>query len=146
MEAEQGTNESAPPDQIDDVMSDASDDGRDSLDSDPDDRKYRPATADQHDDMLYDPDADAEDEEIIAKERANRDSDAILSCPACFETLCVDCQQHPQQHTQYRAMFVRGCTVSADSKVCCDGCGTIVGEFDKHDEMYYFLQVLASEP
>jgi len=35
-----------------------------------------------------------------------RDSDAILSCPCCFTTVCMDCQQHEKYTDQYRAMFV----------------------------------------
>ena len=38
-------------------------------------------------------------------------SDAILSCPGCFTTLCVDCQQHSDANLQhvFRAMFVMNC-------------------------------------
>ena len=35
-----------------------------------------------------------------------RTSDAILSCPRCFNTVCMDCQQHERYANQYRAMFV----------------------------------------
>ena len=35
-----------------------------------------------------------------------RDSDAVLSCPRCFTTVCMDCQQHEKYANQYRAMFV----------------------------------------
>ena len=34
-----------------------------------------------------------------------RHSDAILSCPYCFNTVCMDCQKHERKHNQYRAMF-----------------------------------------
>lgn len=40
--------------------------------------------------------------------RAHR-SDAILSCPLCFTTLCIDCQQHDKYDNQFRAMFVMNC-------------------------------------
>ena len=40
-----------------------------------------------------------------------RDSDAVLSCPACFTILCYDCQQHENYSNQFRAMFVLQCTV-----------------------------------
>ncbi len=36
-------------------------------------------------------------------------SDAILSCPLCFTTLCIDCQQHDTYDNQFRAMFVMNC-------------------------------------
>jgi len=35
-----------------------------------------------------------------------RNSDAVLSCPCCFEIVCMDCQQHERYSNQYRAMFV----------------------------------------
>ena len=58
-------------------------------------------------------------------------SDAILSCPACMSTLCIDCQRycvyvctstlnlfvycrHVFYKNQYRAMFVLNCTILRD--------------------------------
>lgn len=41
-------------------------------------------------------------------------SDAILSCPACMTTLCIDCQRHDLYKNQYRAMFVMNCKVVED--------------------------------
>lgn len=41
-------------------------------------------------------------------------SDAILSCPACMTTLCIDCQRHDMYKNQYRAMFVMNCKVVKD--------------------------------
>ncbi|PIK57493.1 putative E2F-associated phosphoprotein-like [Apostichopus japonicus] len=38
-------------------------------------------------------------------------SDAILNCPACMATLCLDCQRHEIYPTQYRAMFVLNCAI-----------------------------------
>ncbi|XP_046849846.1 E2F-associated phosphoprotein-like isoform X2 [Xenia sp. Carnegie-2017] len=38
-------------------------------------------------------------------------SDAILSCPACLTTLCIDCQRHDTYKNQFRAMFVMNCKV-----------------------------------
>lgn len=35
-----------------------------------------------------------------------RHSDAILSCPCCFQIVCMDCQRHEKYINQYRAMFV----------------------------------------
>ena len=42
------------------------------------------------------------------RHRSHR-SDAILSCPLCFTTLCIDCQQHDTYDNQFRAMFVMNC-------------------------------------
>jgi hypothetical protein len=44
--------------------------------------------------------------------RSKRKTDAILSCPSCFSILCVDCQRHTEYTNQYRAMFVKNCTVN----------------------------------
>lgn len=41
-----------------------------------------------------------------AEHRNKRSSDATLSCPCCFTTVCMDCQQHVKYKNQYRAMFV----------------------------------------
>lgn len=35
-----------------------------------------------------------------------RTSDAVLSCPRCFNIVCMDCQQHESYANQFRAMFV----------------------------------------
>lgn len=64
-----------------------------------------------NDDILYDPDADDEDERWVQEQRKGHLTDAILSCPGCFTTLCIDCQQHSQYHTQYRAMITMNCEV-----------------------------------
>ena len=40
-----------------------------------------------------------------------RQSDAVLSCPCCFNTVCMDCQKHKRYANQYRAMFVLGVVV-----------------------------------
>ncbi|KAI8463132.1 MAG: E2F-associated phosphoprotein-domain-containing protein [Monoraphidium minutum] len=62
-------------------------------------------------DALYNPGADAEDEEWADAQRAGRPTDAILSCPGCFATVCLECQQHADLHTQYRAVFTVNCDV-----------------------------------
>lgn len=64
-------------------------------------------------DPLYDPNADDMDERWTAQQRQGRVTDAILSCPACFTTLCIDCQKHATVHTQFRAMFVMNCVVDS---------------------------------
>ncbi|VEU36023.1 unnamed protein product [Pseudo-nitzschia multistriata] len=40
-----------------------------------------------------------------------RSSDAVLSCPCCFNIVCMDCQKHKRYANQYRAMFVMGIAV-----------------------------------
>lgn len=91
-------------------------------------RKHRVLT---NDELFYDPDADDEDQAWVdAHRRRHRGiatvkqnqhqtklqplpaSDAVLNCPACMTTLCLDCQRHEQYKTQYRAMFVMNCTVN----------------------------------
>ena len=62
----------------------------------------------QHADC-YDSEADNKDQAWAEKQRQGRHSDAILSCPGCLTTVCIDCQRHEYMTTQYRAMFVRNC-------------------------------------
>ncbi|KAH8966894.1 hypothetical protein BDL97_03G050700 [Sphagnum fallax] len=66
----------------------------------------KPGTSD-----FYDPEIDMKDEAWAERQRKGRKSDAILSCPACFTSLCIDCQRHELHMNQYRAMFVRNCRV-----------------------------------
>ena len=68
--------------------------------------------------LLYDPASDDRDARWMGKMRKGRSSDAILSCPCCFVTLCVDCQHHDSQHNRYRAMFVMNCKVT-HLTLCC---------------------------
>lgn len=50
-----------------------------------------------------------------------RNSDAVLSCPCCFEIVCMDCQQHEKYSNQYRAMFVMNIQVDWKHElVYCD--------------------------
>ncbi|KAI9110903.1 hypothetical protein K1719_018023 [Acacia pycnantha] len=60
---------------------------------------------------FYDSDLDNKDELWVQKKRRGHDSDAVLSCPACFTTLCLESQRHEQYVTQYRAIFVMNCKV-----------------------------------
>ncbi len=57
----------------------------------------------------YDSEADDKDQAWAEKQRQGRHSDAILSCPGCLTTVCIDCQRHEYITTQYRAMFVKNC-------------------------------------
>lgn len=43
---------------------------------------------------FYDPELDDKDELWVQKRRKGSNSDAVLSCPACFTTLCLDCQRY----------------------------------------------------
>uniref|UniRef100_A0A671PDT0 E2f-associated phosphoprotein n=1 Tax=Sinocyclocheilus anshuiensis TaxID=1608454 RepID=A0A671PDT0_9TELE len=87
-----------------------------------------------NDELLYDPDEDDRDQAWVDAKRkeyrnqrrlppsANRrnkphtvpSSDAVLNCPACMTTLCLDCQRHEKYRTQYRGMFVMNCTVNKE--------------------------------
>ncbi|GMI88419.1 hypothetical protein like AT5G08320 [Hibiscus trionum] len=60
---------------------------------------------------FYDPNLDDKDEIWAQKKRKGRISDAVLSCPACFTTLCLECQRHEKYVTQYRAIFVVNCKI-----------------------------------
>eukprot|EP01028_Stygiella_incarcerata_P005936 TRINITY_DN24481_c0_g1_i1.p1 TRINITY_DN24481_c0_g1~~TRINITY_DN24481_c0_g1_i1.p1 ORF type:complete len:226 (+),score=65.06 TRINITY_DN24481_c0_g1_i1:40-678(+) len=64
------------------------------------------------------------------QEDANADpeaetTDAILSCPGCFTTLCIDCQRHSRYSDQYRALFVQNCKIDHDHAECVDRRGDI---------------------
>ncbi|KAH7366174.1 hypothetical protein KP509_18G066300 [Ceratopteris richardii] len=60
---------------------------------------------------FYDAQMDDRDQAWVERKRKGRKSDALLSCPACFTTLCIDCQRHEKIVTQYRAMFVLNCKI-----------------------------------
>ncbi|KAM9340996.1 E2F-associated phosphoprotein [Symphorus nematophorus] len=97
-------------------------------------QRRRQRTIPTNDELLYDPDEDDRDQAWVdaRRRRYNRkrqaagsqsqrrqpqglpSSDAILNCPACMTTLCLDCQRHEKYRTQYRAMFVMNCTVKRD--------------------------------
>ncbi|KAE8677885.1 thioredoxin X [Hibiscus syriacus] len=122
---------------------------------------------------FYDPKLDDKDELWVQKERKGRISDAVLSCPACFTTICLECQRHEKCVTEYRAIFVVICKIENEivrqenvkpkksgkrsedeaaaaaggetfKAVCCLVCSTEVGVIDE-DEVYHFFNVLPSE-
>ncbi|KAH3848180.1 hypothetical protein DPMN_090539 [Dreissena polymorpha] len=80
-----------------------------------------------NDDLLYNPEEDDDNEKWMETQRRSYlphpqpgrsrkqkplpNSDAILDCPACMTTLCLDCQRHDVYNNQYRAMFVSHCKV-----------------------------------
>ena len=88
------------------------------------------------DDLLYDPNADEDDQSWIDSKRArhslseeidihsNRmqthkkceNSDAVLNCAGCLSLLSLDCQRHELYKTQYRAMFVFNCDINFAEK------------------------------
>ncbi|XP_047201328.1 E2F-associated phosphoprotein [Girardinichthys multiradiatus] len=97
------------------------------------DRRRRQRIIPTNDELLYDPDEDDRDQAWVDARRYNSrkfqntasrsqlhqrqglpSSDAVLNCPACMTTLCLDCQRHEKYRTQYRAMFVMNCTVKTD--------------------------------
>lgn len=49
-----------------------------------------------------------------------RDTDAVLSCPCCFNIVCMDCQRHQRYLNQFRAMFVMGITVDWHHRLIYD--------------------------
>ncbi|XP_054470132.1 E2F-associated phosphoprotein isoform X2 [Anoplopoma fimbria] len=98
-------------------------------------RRRRQRAVLTNDELLYDPDEDDRDQAWVdAKRRQYHSrkrpaggsrsqprqnpgllsSDAVLNCPACMTTLCLDCQRHDKYRTQYRAMFVMNCAVKKD--------------------------------
>ncbi|XP_071283014.1 E2F-associated phosphoprotein isoform X2 [Agelaius tricolor] len=95
-------------------------------------RKHQQRRILSNDELLYDPEEDSRDQEWVdsqrrgyrnqrrapqqrqAKPAAVPNSDAVLNCPACMITLCLDCQRHESYKTQYRAMFVMNCVVNKE--------------------------------
>lgn len=95
-------------------------------------RRQRQRTVLTNDELLYDPDQDDRDQAWVDARRrryysksvpnprsphlppALPSSDAVLNCPACMTTLCLDCQRHERYRRQYRAMFVMNCTVKTE--------------------------------
>mmetsp|Transcript_7187 Transcript_7187/g.10532 ORF Transcript_7187/g.10532 Transcript_7187/m.10532 type:complete len:195 (-) Transcript_7187:77-661(-) len=103
-----------------------------------------------------------------------RTSDAVLSCPCCLQTVCMDCQKHERYDNQFRAMFVMNIGVDwekilmysegekslvertdettngADASdeiyysVHCGNCKTSVAALDMRDEVYHFFGCVAS--
>uniref|UniRef100_A0A8C5QZH7 E2F associated phosphoprotein n=1 Tax=Leptobrachium leishanense TaxID=445787 RepID=A0A8C5QZH7_9ANUR len=105
--------------------SESEDESKESLQGTARKRKKKHAVL-SNDELLYDPHEDDRDQEWVntrrrgyrnmrnPKHQALPNSDAILNCPACMTTLCLDCQRHESYKTQYRAMFVMNCSVSKE--------------------------------
>jgi hypothetical protein len=124
-------------------------------------------------DPLYGEELDDEDENWIRVNSggiSDLPSDATLSCPACFTTLCLCSQRHEQYKEQYRALFVMNCLVQKKTDfaslkeederrsdggrertpeedgylpVLCGMCRTQVAYYDS-DEIFHFYNVLPS--
>ena len=123
----------------------------------------------------YDPAGDADNLEEFTRQRAlalgisveqvaRIRTDAILSCPGCFSTICsFGSQRHVRFRHQYRAVLAENVVVHTDDllndprggtggaetdqyyRVSCEACGTDVGLQDLRDHSYHFYQVLPSE-
>jgi len=88
-------------------------------------------------------------------------SDAVLTCPSCMVTLCIDCQRHEVYSDQFRAMFVMNVRVATTPSthllrwklpetyseryyaVACAECSTEVAAYDEN-EIFHFCNVLAT--
>jgi hypothetical protein len=123
----------------------------------------------------YEPRGDEHDLEELTRQRAlalgitveevmRVRTDAILSCPGCFSTVCsFGSQRHSRFRHQYRAMLAENVLIHTDTvisdprgrsarsvgddyfRVCCEACGTDVGLQDVGDRSFHFFQVLPSE-
>ncbi|KAL8619679.1 hypothetical protein ACOMHN_019734 [Nucella lapillus] len=110
-------------------------DDEDNFEGEGDKRIKKHHSKPSNDDLLYDPDMDEEDQRWIDQKRLRQHggskevpdprrkdgkrraapkpkSDAVLDCPACMTTLCLDCQRHDVYPNQFRAMFVMNCKVN----------------------------------
>jgi hypothetical protein len=107
-----------------------------------------------HPDELFDDQADDEDEAYVYKNLRSgteetvqvvngdttrnlrvlkpRNSDAVLSCPCCFNIVCMDCQRHERFANQFRAMFVMGISVDWNEKLRYDDArgGLVIAQDD----------------
>lgn len=77
-----------------------------------------------------------------------------VSCPCCFVTLSLQCQQHERHEGQFRAVFVRNCRIAKSltarvtggsntglTDVECSVCGTRVGIHERNG-VYHFCNVI----
>ncbi|XP_044520641.1 E2F-associated phosphoprotein isoform X3 [Gracilinanus agilis] len=110
----------------DDMYSDSDSEDEDTVNKKKKKQQYRIPT---NDELLYDPEKDNRDQawvdaqrrgyhclgmQLSHQQQAVPNSDAVLNCPACMTTLCLDCQRHEYYKTQYRAMFVMNCSVNKE--------------------------------
>eukprot|EP00668_Euglena_longa_P045462 GGOE01061126.1.p1 GENE.GGOE01061126.1~~GGOE01061126.1.p1 ORF type:complete len:266 (+),score=74.78 GGOE01061126.1:73-798(+) len=76
-------------------------------------------------DDLFDPDADDDDDRWVwqqvfkgdlptkGRKAVARSSDALLSCPCCFATVCLDCVRHDEGSNEWRAIDVLNCVTDS---------------------------------
>lgn len=55
---------------------------------------------------FYDSDLDGKDELWVQKKRKGHHTDAVLSCPCCFTTLCLECQMYVPPWISLSVQFV----------------------------------------
>jgi hypothetical protein len=80
----------------------------------------RQANNDQDDDDENAPSSPKEGTTTQSKMYKPRNSDAVLSCPCCFNIVCMDCQRHERYSNQFRAMFVMGIAVDWNLRLVYD--------------------------
>ncbi|KYR02521.1 hypothetical protein DLAC_01365 [Tieghemostelium lacteum] len=149
---------------------------------DDNDEMFKKLTENEKDELLFDTDEDEDNDNWIRENFSNisitnsnnnnnsdysnnktvKKNNTYLSCPACFTLLCIDCQRHDRFKNQYRAMFVKNCTVVIEKRftfkdqdengkelieyyhpVYCEICDTQVGVYDE-DEVYHFFNIFPS--
>lgn len=119
----------------------------------------------------YDPESDIADQAarqrqlatelgLAPEELARLRTDALLSCPGCFTTVCgVSAQQHTTYRHQFRALAAQNVTTSTTTplvdrrtteprqffSVLCAVCGEEVGVQDVADGTFHFFNVIPSE-
>ena len=120
--------------------------------SDDDDDDERANNAEKEKELFYDSNLDDKDEKFIRK---RNNPDAILSCPACFSTVCTQCQQHLTFDLQYRAIESFGTKISTSEvlkdkrssfkgrTVVCEACEETVAIIDE-ENVYHFFNVIPS--
>ncbi|XP_072485741.1 E2F-associated phosphoprotein [Notamacropus eugenii] len=112
-----------------DIYFDSDSEDEDTVTSQVNKKKKQQCLIPTNDELLYDPEKDNRDQawmdaqrrgyhcfgmQLSHKQQAIPNSDAVLNCPACMTTLCLDCQRHEYYKTQYRAMFVMNCSVNKE--------------------------------
>nr|XP_055028213.1 E2F-associated phosphoprotein [Misgurnus anguillicaudatus] len=120
-----------PPQEYDSIYFDSDEEQDDKAGSSQGNRRKQRSVL-TNDELFYDPDEDDRDQAWVdarrrgyqrrmpqSMKRKNKSqglpsSDAVLNCPACMTTLCLDCQRHEKYRTQYRAMFVMNCSVNKE--------------------------------
>lgn len=112
-------------------------------------------------DELYDAELDDMDELFVEQLRPGQAaSDAVLSCPGCFATVCTLCQRHATRRNQFRAIDVGSATTTAIEyrggeaggdgdggrllEVHCSCCDTFLGVKDEGGVFHLFHVIPAA--